>query len=108
MFNFEYMNKTLEERKNESVNKTGYMNICGILFHEIDVSNIDFDSFSMEELLEVENDFNNYIQYIDEPTGELLLLTNEHPFSVLASLTTIVSHMNGLRKVRAKSNFRFI
>ena len=108
MFNFEYMNKTLEERKNESVNKTGYMIICGILFHEIDVSNIDFDSFSMEELLEVENDFNNYIQYIDEPTEELLLLTNEHPFSVLESLTTIVSHMNGLRKVRVKSNFRFI
>jgi len=107
MLDFKHLNKTLEDKKNiYSSNQEGFMKIFSILFFETDIEDIDFDSFTMEDLTEAENELENNILFIDDVEDVMIL--DEHPLAVLDSISRMVFNINQLPKKRFNSPFRFI
>lgn len=105
--NFELFNKKLEETKADKDDiLSGPCYIYNVLFHCVDVSDIDFDRFTSDDLETAMDLLTNEITNEDDD-GEILL-SPRHPLCVMQSAYKSIRHMNNTPRRRTRSAYRFI
>ncbi|WP_274069058.1 hypothetical protein [Lysinibacillus sp. CNPSo 3705] len=106
MFDFNQFNKILEKNsKKNDVLKCGESYLYHILYHQLPVEQIDFSSFTLQDIDRVIDNFCWDFDYIED-TDEFNILPTS-PLYAMASTYNVVHILNSteVRKVKPKHKF---
>lgn len=107
MLDFERFNHILEEngRQTDTL-RNGEIYIFHILYHRLSVNEINFESFSLQDINTVIEEFGDYFEFIED-TEEYYLNSNS-PIYAMVTTYNIISLLNSKPHLRFKRKHRFL
>jgi hypothetical protein len=105
--NFEYLSEVIEKKKvNTVTDKYGENYVILAAINRMAISDINFENFSSENVLDVYNELEDAIT--DENQDGEISLDPNHSFTQMISLGIKIARMEELPKLRVPSPFLFI
>ncbi|MFP7442577.1 MULTISPECIES: hypothetical protein [Bacillus] len=105
--NFDHFSRVLEEKKVDKVSNESNENyVLMTVINRPDISGINFDAFSFDDVIDVYNELENAIT--DEDMHGEISIDPNHPYSRMLSLGWKISRVVIAPKLRVASPFPFI
>ncbi len=107
MLNFERFNNILEQngRQTDTL-RYGENYIFHILYHRLSVKEINFNSFSLQDINNVIEEFGDYFEFIEDT--EEYFINSKSPLYAMASTYNIISLLNSTPHLRFKRKHKFL
>lgn len=108
MINFEKLSNEFERKSTslEQQNERGIIYAYHVVFHGLDIEDIDFNRFTIEDLITVVNEIEFCV--IDEDTDGRIYLDKKHPLTLIKYLGKLSWTMEHAPKIKLPSRFVFL